>query len=241
MTATGIDSLASGSDTAERSRIAAPPAPGGAASDIEPDTTELGADPIASPEQPYLQSLFVWGAVTDMTFKAEAGPSPAIRFPKSGPYDQRLGYVALPSLIQRLTSHSFDVERQARQSPDLLDFIGAGGYAVYHEKFQAGIVLNDRRGEPLQAAPYPAAAYERFEQIPSILVDTLRFIEDRDLLDRKHPYRNPAVEWRRLALAAAGRVGGVLDRDLRRGGASTLATQIEEYRHSPAGRTEGVS
>ncbi|TMH74373.1 MAG: glycosyl transferase family 51, partial [Betaproteobacteria bacterium] len=268
MTATGIDSLASGSDTAERTRIAAPPAPSGAAPDIEPDTTELGADPIASPEQPhkplikraefwtaivalglvlmeanqpYLQSLFVWGAVTDMTFKAEAGPSPAIRFPKSGPYDQRLGYVALPSLIQRLTSHSFDVERQARQSPDLLDFIGAGGYAVYHEKFQAGIVLNDRRGEPLQAAPYPAAAYERFEQIPSVLVDTLRFIEDRDLLDRKHPYRNPAVEWRRLALAAAGRVGGVLDRDLRRGGASTLATQIEKYRHSPAGRTEGVS
>ena len=293
MTATGIDSLASGSDTAERTRIAAPPVPSGAAPDIEPDTrsdqqgavrqrvaasgptssqqsrpTELGADPIASPEQPhkplikraefwtalvalvfvlieanqpYLQSLFVWGAVTDMTFKAEAGPSPAIRFPKSGPYDQRLGYVALPSLIQRLTSHSFDVERQARQSPDLLDFIGAGGYAVYHEKFQAGIVLNDRRGEPLQAAPYPAAAYERFEQIPSVLVDTLRFIEDRDLLDRKHPYRNPAVEWRRLALAAAGRVGGVLDRDLRRGGASTLATQIEKYRHSPAGRTEGVS
>src|SRR5438445_4823373 len=268
MTATGIDSLASGSDTAERTRIAAPPAPSGAAPDIEPDTTEPGADPIASPEQPhkplikraefwtaivalglvlmeanqpYLQSLFVWGAVTDMTFKAEAGPSPAIRFPKSGPYDQRLGYVALPSLIQRLTSHSFDVERQARQSPDLLDFIGAGGYAVYHEKFQAGIVLNDRRGEPLQAAPYPAAAYERFEQIPSVLVDTLRFIEDRDLLDRKHPYRNPAVEWRRLALAAAGRVGGVLDRDLRRGGASTLATQIEKYRHSPAGRTEGVS
>ena len=53
MTATGIDSLASGSDTAERTRIAAPPAPSGAAPDIEPDTTEPGADPIASPEQPH--------------------------------------------------------------------------------------------------------------------------------------------------------------------------------------------
>src|SRR5258706_14167381 len=127
-----------------------------------------------------------------MTFKAEAGPSPAIRFPKSGPYDQRLGYVALPSLIQRLTSHSFDVERQARQSPDLLDFIGAGGYAVYHEKVPAGIVLNDRRGEPLQAAPYPAAPYERFEQIPPFPVSTLRFIDDPERSDRTQPYRHPA-------------------------------------------------
>ena len=189
---------------------------------------------------PYLQSLFVWGAVTDMTFKVEPGKSPAIRFPLSGPYDQRLGYVALPSLIERL-NHSFEIEQQARQSPALLDFIQAGGYAVYHEKVQAGLLLKDRWGNPLEAAPYPLTAFQRFEEIPPLLVDTLRFIEDRALLDKEHPYRNPAVEWRRFALAAAGRVGSVLDRDLKRGGASTLATQIEKYRHSPEGRTEGVS
>jgi membrane peptidoglycan carboxypeptidase len=188
---------------------------------------------------PYLQSLFVSRAVTDMTFELGAGKSPAIRFPKSGPYDQRLGYIALPSMIQRL-SQNFDIERQARQSPALLDFIQAGGYAVYHEKFQAGLVLSDRSGNPLQAAPYPSNAYQRFEEIPPLIVNTLRFIEDRDLLDPEHPYRNPAVEWRRLALAAAGRMGGVVDREFRRGGASTLATQIEKYRHSPEGRTDDV-
>ena len=196
---------------------------------------------LAEVDQPYLEPLFVWGAVNDMTFRVEAGPSPTIRFPQSGPYDRRLGYTALPSLIQRLTARDFEVQRQARQSPALLDFVGAGGYAVYHEKSRAGLVLMDRSGQRLEAAPYPSAAYERFEQIPPILVDTLRFIEDRDLLDPKRPYRNPAVEWRRFALAAAGRIGGVLDRDLRRGGASTLATQIEKYRHSPAGRTESIS
>jgi len=189
---------------------------------------------------PYLQSLFVWGAVTDMTFPVEAGSSPSIRFPQSGPYDQRLGYVAIPSLIRRLAARDFEVERQARQSPALLDFIGAGGYATYHEKFQAGLLLNDRWGEPLDAEPYPSTAYQRFDQIPPILVNTLRFIEDRDLLDPEHPYRNPAVEWRRFALAAAGQMGGVLDRGLKHGGASTLATQIEKYRHSPEGRTENV-
>jgi membrane peptidoglycan carboxypeptidase len=192
-------------------------------------------------DEPYVQSLLVWGAVTDMTFQVEAGPSPTIRFPRSGPYDQRLGYVALPSVIKRLEGRGFEIQSQARQSPALWKFIGAGGYAVYHEKFQAGLLLSDRRDEPLEAEPYPSTAFKRFDEIPAIVVNTLRFIEDRDLLDPKHPYRNPAVEWRRFALAAAGRVGGVLDRELRRGGASTLATQIEKYRHSPAGRTEGAS
>src|SRR4029077_2022834 len=74
-------------------------------------------------DMPYVQSLFVWGAVTDMTFKVEAGPSPAIWFPQSGPYDQRLGYVALPYLIKRLTGRGFEIEQQARQSPALLNFI----------------------------------------------------------------------------------------------------------------------
>jgi membrane peptidoglycan carboxypeptidase len=189
---------------------------------------------------PYLEPLFVWRAVTDMTYKIEAGRSPAIRFPRSGPYDQRLGYVSLPSLIQRLQGRDFDVERQARQSQALLRFVEAGGYAVYHEKFQAGLVLSDRSGLPLEAAAHPSAVYSRFDDIPPILVETLRFIEDRDLLDPTHPYRNPAVEWRRFALAAAGRLGGVLDPGLRRGGASTLATQIEKYRHSPEGRTESI-
>ena len=191
--------------------------------------------------QPYVESVFVWRAVHDMTFRVADGPSPAIRFPKTGPYDQRLGYVALPSLIRRLTARNFAVEQQARQSPALLDFIEAGGFAIYHEKSQAGLLLQDRSGQPLDAAPHPSAGYQRFDRIPTVLVDTLRFIEDRDLLDLERPYRNPAIEWRRLALAAAGRLGSVLDRDLRRGGASTLATQIEKYRHSPAGRTEGVS
>jgi membrane peptidoglycan carboxypeptidase len=187
--------------------------------------------------QPLLESVFVWRAVADLTFNVEPGASPAMRFPQSGPYDQRLGYVELPSLIRRLEDRDFEIVMQARQSPALQGFIEAGGYAVYHEKSQAGLVLKDHLGLPLDAAPYPSAAYQQFGEIPALIVDTLRFIEDRDLLDPRHPYRNPAVEWRRFALAAAGRLGGVIDPDFKRGGASTLATQIEKYRHSPAGRT----
>src|SRR5262249_17168210 len=37
-----------------------------------------------------------------------------------------------------------------------------------------------------------------------------------------------------------GRIAGIAHRAFREGGASTLATQIEKFRHSPGGRTPGV-
>ncbi|MGO9935656.1 MAG: transglycosylase domain-containing protein [Steroidobacteraceae bacterium] len=147
----------------------------------------------------------------------------------------------MPSLIGHLKARNFEIVRQAVQSSALLRFIEAGGYAVYHEKSQAGLVLKDRSGRKLEATSYPAAVYGSFEQIPALLIDTLRFIEDRKLLDPNNPYRNPALEWRRFAWAAAGQLGGIVNPSLRRGGASTLATQIEKYRHSPDGRTESVT
>ena len=102
-------------------------------------------------------------------------------------------------------------------------------------------MLKDSSGGTLEAASYPSAVYRHFEEIPPLLINTLRFIEDRDLLDPKDPYRNPALEWRRFAWAVAGRLGGIVNPRLKHGGASTLATQIEKYRHSPEGRTENVS
>jgi membrane peptidoglycan carboxypeptidase len=189
----------------------------------------------------HLDSLFIHRAVAHLKFELKPGASPAVRFPRGGPYDQRLGYAYMPSLIVRLKARNFEIVNQAVQSSALLRFIEAGGYAVYHEKSQAGLVLKDSSGRTLEATSYPSAIYRRFEEIPAILVDTLRFIEDRELLDPNNPFRNPAVEWRRFVRAAGGRLGGVVNPRLRRGGASTLATQIEKYRHSPDGRTGGVT
>jgi membrane peptidoglycan carboxypeptidase len=189
----------------------------------------------------HLNSLFIHRAVADLRFEIKPGPSPAVRFPRAGPYDLRLGYAYMPSLIHRLQARNFEIDRQAVQSSALLRFVEAGGYAVYHEKSQAGLVLKDSSGRTLEATSYPSAVYRRFEEIPAPLIDALRFIEDRELLDPKDPYRNPALEWRRFAWAAAGQLGGIVNPRLRRGGASTLATQIEKYRHSPNGRTESVT
>ena len=188
----------------------------------------------------YLQSRLLSRWAADMKFTVQPGPSEDIRFPKSGPYDERLGYAQLPSFIGALSARHFVVTQQARWSPALEGLVDQGGYPIYGEKARAGVKLFDRDQNPLYQASYPDRAYRDFSSIPPLVVDTLLFIEDHDLLDLHDPERNPAVEWGRFMLAAAGRVASVVDRRFREGGASTLATQIEKFRHSPGGRTPGI-
>jgi len=87
---------------------------------------------------------------------------------------------------------------------------------------------------------YPRQVYVNFESIPPLIVDTLLFIEDREILDSSHSFRNPAIQWRRLSRA-------VVDLGIHKFypkhqfiGGSTLATQLEKMRHSQCGRTSSV-
>jgi membrane peptidoglycan carboxypeptidase len=157
-----------------------------------------------------------------------------------GPQDQRLGYAKLPDFIQSLKARDFSVERQSSPSPELAEFTAEHGYAVYLEKEVAGLALYDRDGTPFYKTGYPQHLFGNFDSIPPLIVNTLLFIEDRSLLDNEHPRQNPAVSWHRFVFAAAGQVGGVLAPSLRQGGASTLATQIEKFRHYPDGITRGI-
>jgi len=189
----------------------------------------------------YLQSRIFSGWAGDMSFAPLPGPNRTLRFPKWGPYDERLGYAGLSSFIPSLTAHDFVVERQAHWSFSLDRFVDEGGFAIYDEKARAGLKLIGRDGVPLYGASYPEWVYLDFEAIPPVVVGSLLFVEDRELLDAEDPRRNPAVEWGRFTLAVAGRIGGLFDRRFREGGASTLATQTEKFRHSPGGRTGGVA
>lgn len=175
-----------------------------------------------------------------LAYTVRPGAAPVLQFPRNAPYDTRLGYSQLPDFISRLLAQHYEITRQARQSQDMRDFARAQGYAIYQEKQHAGLNLTDRTGAPLYVANYPERSYDQFNTIPPLVVRTLLFIEDRDLLEKAHPHYDPAIEWKRFIQASAGWVGGILSPKLRRGGASTLATQIEKFRHSPNGRTEGV-
>ncbi len=185
----------------------------------------------------FLQSRIFSALARKMTYTVEPGASRTIIYPRGGPYDQRLGYAELPRFIGALGKDRYLVARQGRWSPALERFVENGGYAIYHEKSRAGLELFDRNGAALYRARYPARTYRDFASIPPLVVDSLLFIEDRDLLAANDPERDPAIDWHRFALAIGGRLAGLIDRRWREGGASTLATQTVKFRHSPQGRT----
>lgn len=188
---------------------------------------------IASP----LQAQFIARYGERLKFWLADGPSDSIRFPASGPHDIRLGYVGLPDFIARLERDGFRVTRQARISPEMARLDDLGLYLPYHEKTVAGLDVRDCQGHSLYTVRYPRQAYASFEAIPPVVANTLLFIENRELLDPNHPQRNPAVEWDRLAQAVLEKAMQVVDPKRNVPGGSTLATQIEKYRHSPDGLT----
>ncbi|HKQ60126.1 MAG TPA: transglycosylase domain-containing protein [Candidatus Polarisedimenticolaceae bacterium] len=169
-------------------------------------------------------------------YEVASGPSSTVRLRGPGPYDLRLGYAELPAFLARLDD-DYQITAQAANPRLHLALVRLGVFPIYHEKTQAGLTIFDRHGERLFDSSYPQRAYARFEAIPRLVVDTVMFVENRELLDPHFPYRNPAVEWDRLGRALLDR-GIQLVYPAHKGvGGSTLATQLEKMRHSPAGRT----
>lgn len=175
------------------------------------------------------------------TFPVKPGPNGSARFPNSGPYDERLGYHDLPKFLDRLRARGYIVAQQAVPSNDMVAWMDRGMNAPYHEKDQAGLELLDVEGRPIYRVRHPERVYDRFDAVPPLLVDSLLAIENRTLLQTEYPKRNPAVEWTRLARAVWDRALHTVNAAHESPGGSTLATQIEKYRHSPEGRTDSPS
>ncbi len=169
------------------------------------------------------------------------GKSPSIEFPKAGPYDTRLGYVELPTFLRNLDAAGYNIEEQACFSPFLLQYTQAGFYPAYREKSQAGLRIEDRSGHFIYATAYPEHIFSDYSQIPDIIAKILLYIENRELLDTRYPFKNPAVEWKRLAAAALEIGIRAVDSSRNVPGGSTLATQIEKFRHSSQGLTLSVT
>jgi len=184
-----------------------------------------------------IQSKVLARIAREMTFEMGRGESTAIRFPDAGPYDLRLGYAQLPGFIDSLESDGFAVIAQARSSQRFLSALDHGLFPVYHEKTRAGLTVLDRDDRPIFAASCPERAYASFDSIPPLVVQSLLFVENRELLDEHNPRKNPVVEWDRLAKAAFDWAWEKVNPKHQVPGGSTLATQIEKYRHSPEGLT----
>lgn len=172
-----------------------------------------------------------------LTYSLQPGPSEAIRFPSDGPFDKRLGYAHLPLLLERLQQRTYLISAQSRFSPALLDYSQRGYFPPFSEKPQAGLTISDCRGLPLYQFRSPQQLYASFAEIPPLIAGSLLFIENRHLLDRDTPRANPAVDWPRFVKAALSQIGKNFAIQEQSAGGSTLATQLEKYRHSPDGLT----
>lgn len=166
------------------------------------------------------------------------GSSADVVYPKNGPSDRRLGYSRLPEFRDRLEARGYRVTEQSRFSPALAFATKMGISPPFQEPAVAGLVVRGANGEVLYDATHGAHQFRQYSDIPPLAVRAALFIENRQLDGSKAaPNLNPAVEWNRLGKASllwvAGRIGLPVDRE----GGSTLAVQLEKYRHSVDGRT----
>lgn len=196
-----------------------------------------GAIVLAEFNTSWLQSRIFSRAAEGAAYEVQQGRSASIYFPSEGPYNDRLGYMGMGSFVERLLEATFGVDSQAVISQGHQDLLELGLFPIYREKNQAGLSIADRNGVSVFEARYPANIYPSFEAVPQVIWKTLLYIENRELLDERHPNQNPAVEWDRFARALflqALEGIGLTDAGP---GASTLATQLEKFRYSPDGLT----
>lgn len=154
--------------------------------------------------------------------------------PAAGPIDDQRGYMYGAKICERVTIRGWeqiskDVEWQRRT------VLGADLFTIYNEKAQAGFELRDMNGESVYKAVFPQNVYADFDAIPAEFLHALLFVENKELLGDHAKSLNPAIEWPRLLRATFGHFTGLGDG----AGASTLATQLDKFRHSPDGITRG--
>jgi len=193
---------------------------------------------VAEMRTSWLQSHFFTRATHDVTWSVEEGKGPHVIASPEGPYDKRLGYSRIPALVQFLESQGYRVSHQAQVSPQFEKLSSLGVFPLFDEKNQAGLKVYDYKKNLLYDSQYPTRIWAKFDDVPPLVVSTLLYVENRDLLSSERPEQNPAVEWQRLGQAVVGLAEDrVFGGEKRPSGGSTLATQIEKFRHSEDGRT----
>ncbi|GGP70131.1 glycosyl transferase [Shewanella algicola] len=187
----------------------------------------------------YYQSHFLHQYASKLTYKKRDYRSNAVIYPEYGPFDDRHGYSQLPKKIERLIERNYQITQQVVFSPMLMDYTEKGFFPPYHEKSQSGLLIRDCRAMTVFDFSYPKRVYQDQDTIPQQVMSTLLFIENREMLSPETNY-NPVVDWPRFVLAAASQVAELVGVDMSKAGGSTLATQIEKFRHSNHGLTLSI-
>jgi len=184
-----------------------------------------------------LQSLCLWYLAGNMTYSLEPRSSSSVVFPKTGPFNERLGYTRIGAFQQRLQHSSFTVTYQTRFSPLLQAIAQLGINPPYRELPLVGLRISGADLAPLTEGSESDGSFRSYEEIPTLLVKSLLFIENRELENPPDVRTNPVWEWDRMAKAAVLYTGNKLGLPIPLEGGSTLVTQLEKYRYSAEGRT----
>lgn len=173
----------------------------------------------------------------EMGYSIEQGPSHEVLVTRAGPFDERAGFTRVREFQALLETNGFETVEQARFSRALTRLVGWGISPPFREPADAGLSILDAHGATMFDFARHRPRFERFEEIPLAILRTLLFIEDRQLAEEVTPRRNPVVDWGRLAVASGRYAGRKIGLPISIEGGSTLATQMEKYRHSQGGRT----
>lgn len=172
-----------------------------------------------------------------LSYEVQPGASEQIEFPTGGPFDERRGYSTIPQYVKRLHERGYVITEQTRMSAELRRLVSLGVAPPYRDPGATGLVIRGMRGQTLYDTRRRERVFFDYDEIPRIIVETLLFIENRELLAAQDPRSNPTLEWDRMALATMLYAGAKMGLPVSVEGGSTLATQLEKFRHSPQGRT----
>ena len=171
-------------------------------------------------------------------YKLAAGPSSSIAFPHGGPFDDRRGYSKLGDFSDRLENQGFRVTQQAQQSRTMVRLLQHGISPPYKEPVETGMAVTGMDGISLFRYAQGDFLFKHIGDIPPLVAKTLVFLENRDLDHPASAWQNPVIEWDRMFKAALLYAGAKLHLRVSVQGGSTLAVQLEKFRHSPNGRTD---
>jgi membrane peptidoglycan carboxypeptidase len=185
-----------------------------------------------------LQSWFFTRTNEQLSYQLAAGRRAEIAFPRSAPFDDRRGYSKMAAFQSRLEAQGYQVTQQAQQSEKMVNLIKRGISPPYLEPPETGLDILGADAVSLFRHAQAEFLFAKMEDIPPLLVKTLLFLENRDLDHPASPWQNPAIEWDRTFKATLMYIGSKLYLQVPVQGGSTLAVQLEKFRHSPNGRTE---
>lgn len=189
----------------------------------------------------FYQSAFWHWYGNKLSYQLKQGAAEQIQYPEAGPFDQRFGYSRLPMWLEKLQQSGFRLTAQSEFSDALQQYAELGFYPPYSEKNSAGLLVHSCQLQTLYSHQAPAMQFDTLNEVAPLIIQSLLFVEDRTLLTPEHVRANPVLNLPRLGAAVWSQLQRAAGIPAAAAGGSTLATQLEKYRHSAQGFTSDVA